>query len=55
VRGALADNTDVNWECEFTPSLLGNVFCCCGGGLVCIITLSFKKMLSTLKHADKVE
>eukprot|EP00035_Acanthoeca_spectabilis_P029999 m.7276 g.7276 ORF g.7276 m.7276 type:complete len:142 (-) comp3943_c0_seq1:1617-2042(-) len=48
-------DTLVNWECEFTPSILGHIFCCCGLGLHGIVSVSFSKMLSTLANSGKVE
>ena len=46
--------TLVEWECEYTPSVLGSVLCCCGAGLSCIISTSFSTMLGTLRNACNV-
>jgi hypothetical protein len=51
--GSTCVDTLIEWECEYTPSMIGSVLCCCGVGLSCIISTSFSTMLGTLESKNK--
>ena len=45
------EGTDVIWDVEFQPSATGNLFCCCGAGLVVLVRVSLGSMLRTLRRS----